>query len=354
MSHSLVLSPDERWLASLSGTADKNTLQLWDLTTGAARSIFTGDERRLASAAFTRDGKMLASIGQQEVRFWDTVSGREHGRLKEGGRSFNASAVSFAPDGKTLATIDGTCIAIQLWDVATGTLRPGPEGHSTNWVRTPVFSPDGKSVTTSGGLDGTIRVWETATGRPLALLDGLPSTVLQCALSADGRTLVSCWDDKLLLSDAATGRELHVLETNDWRRHKGRANMRMHVSNDGQKALVFRNVSESRAEPDWLITCWDTTKRKQLFRRHVVYHGSERQIAISPDATIFALPGARLGPMYLEDVETGERLLTFPTLKGNDSPLIFSRDGRWLLSYGSAPAAAAPGGHTRRLRCGRC
>jgi RNA polymerase sigma factor (sigma-70 family) len=360
LSHSLVLSPDERWLASLSGTADKNTLQLWDLTTGEARSIFTGDQRRLASAAFTRDGKTLATIGQQEVHFWDTASGRERGRLKGEGRSFNTSAVAFAPDGKTLATMEGLCGAIHLWNVATGELRPGPEGHSTNWVRTPVFSPDGKRVTTSGGLDCTIRVWETKSGRPLALLRGSPSTVLQCALSADGRTLVSCWDDKLLLSDAATGRELHVLETNDWRQHKGRANMRMHVSNDGRKAIVFRSVSESGGagaapagggfESDWLITCWDTTKRKQLFRRQLAYHDSERNLAVSPDAKIFALPGAKREPMRLEDVETGERLLTFPTLKGNDTPLVFSGDGRLLLSYFTTQAASAPRGYSRALR----
>jgi WD domain, G-beta repeat len=213
-------------------------------------------------------------------------------------------------------------------------------------------------LTTSGGLDCTIRVWETKSGRPLAFLRGSPSTVLECALSADGRTLVSCWDDKLLLSDAATGHELHVLESNDWRRHKGRANMRMHVSNDGRKAIVFRDVSESRGgapvgggfKSDWLITCWDTTNRKQLFRRQLAYHDSERDLAVSPDAKIFALPGSKREPMRLEDIETGEPLLSFPALKGDDTPSVFSWDGRLLLSYFSTRTPSSPSGYSRTLR----
>jgi RNA polymerase sigma factor (sigma-70 family) len=360
LSNSLILSPDERWLASLCGTADKNTLLLWDLTTGKTKRIFTGDQQRLASAIFTADSKTLATIGQQEVRFWDTASGRERGRLKGEGRSFNPSAVSFAPDGKTLAAMEGLCGTIHLWDVATGELKPEPEGHSTSWFRPQAFSPDGERVATSGGMDGTIRIWETASGRQLALLRRSPSSVLDCAISADGRTLVSCWDDRVLLSDAATGRELHVLEVNDWRRLNQRPNMRMHVSSDGRKAIVLRNANGSATggagaagggpfTNDWLMTCWDTTARKQLFRRQLAYHGSEREIAVSPDATVFALPGTTREPMRLEDVETGERLLAFPILKRSDKPLAFSADGRLLLSHAFTPVPPPGRGSTQTL-----
>jgi RNA polymerase sigma factor (sigma-70 family) len=364
LSHSLVLSPDERWLASLTSTAppDRSRLQVWSLTTGQARLIATGDQEHLASAAFSADGKTLATIGHSEVRFWDTASGQERGRLKGGSQSFSTSAVAFAPDGKTQATMENHGDAIHLWDLATGGPKPGPEGHSSGWVRMPVFSPDGQRVTTSGGLDGTIRVWETTSGRQVALLRRSPSSVLHCALSADGRTLVSCWDDALVLSDAATGREQHVLETNDWRRHNGRPNVGMLVSGDCRKAFVFRNVSGlglgaggagaggAGFESIWEITGWDTTRRERLFRRQLAYAGGPRDLVISPDGKILAVPGENREPMHLEDMETGERLLAFPTLKEGNNPLAFSPDGRLLLSSSSAPAPSAPGGMKRMVQ----
>ncbi len=274
--NSLVFSPDGCWLASLSrDAADKIFVQLWNLMTGKAAHTVAADQDGIESVAFTADSKMLATVSKREVHFWDTVSGRDRRHLKGEGRSFNSTAASFAPDSKTLAIAEGMCGVIHLWDVATGELKPEAEGHSTNWVRTPTFSPDGKRVTTSGGLDGTIRIWDATSGRQLALLRRSPSTVLECVLSVDGKTLISCWDDKVLLSDAATGRELHVLETNDWRRRNGHPYMGMHVSRDGRKAIVLRNLSPGGYGPgggrenDWRMTCWDTIARKQLFRRQL-------------------------------------------------------------------------------------
>jgi WD40 repeat protein len=103
-------------------------------------------------------------------------------------------------------------------------------------------------------------------------------------------------------------------------------------------------------ESSWQITGWDTTRRVQLFRRQLAYQRSPRDLVISPDAKILAVPGVQREPMHLEDVETGERLLAFPTFKKGNSPLAFSPDGRLLLSNTSASAPSAPGGMKRILR----
>jgi hypothetical protein len=154
---------------------------------------------------------------------------------------------------------------------------------------------------------------------------------------------------------------LHVLETNDWRRLNQRPNMRMHVSSDGRKAIVLRNGRGSAPggagaaagggpfTSDWLMTCWDTSRRKQLFQRQLAYESSERDLAVSPDATVFALPGTMREPMRLEDVETGELLLTFPIHKRRDHPLAFSADGRLLLSHALPLAPPLARGFTRTL-----
>jgi len=96
-----------------------------------------------------------------------------------------------------------------------------------------------------------------------------------------------------------------------------------------------------------LVTGWDTAKRKQPFRRRRgrVYLG----LAISPAGKVLAVaqggcPGkgpkvpAGQGPIRLEDLATGEELVTFPVVKRQTQPLAFSPDGRLLATYTLGPA----------------
>ncbi|MGH7172860.1 MAG: WD40 repeat domain-containing protein, partial [Gemmataceae bacterium] len=103
-------------------------------------------------------------------------------------------------------------------------------------------------------------------------------------------------------------------------------------------------------ESEGRIIGWDIPTRKQRFRRRLTYQGSERDLAISPDANMLAVPQVKRQPMHLEDAETGERLLTFPILKGQTNPLLFSQDGRLLFSNTSSPALAPVKGHIQTLR----
>src|SRR5262249_41087047 len=89
-----------------------------------------------------------------------------------------------------------------------------------------------------------------------------------------------------------------------------------------------------------LITGWDTATHKQLFRRR--RPGTEYWNTVSADGRVLAVPhprgsanremGVGRGPMRLEELATGERLLTFPTREQQTWPLAFSSDGRLLAS----------------------
>jgi RNA polymerase sigma factor (sigma-70 family) len=358
--NSLALSADERWLAALTrGAANKITVQRWDLTTGEAAPAVAADQKYLHAVAFTPDSKTLATIGWLDVRFWDAASGRERGRTKSDGRMF-AAAVSFSPDSKTMAAAEMYCGALHLWDVPTGEHRPQPEGHSSHWLGTAAFSPDGQHVATNGRIDGTLRVWDAATGRLLMQVRRSPRSVFACAFSADGRTLYSCWDDKLIVSDAATGRELRVWKPDDPDKpNVARQLMGMYLSDDRRKLMAVSQSMDPQPLPVCSLVGWDTATRKQLFRRRLA-SSANFWIAVSVDAGLLALPAADhdgnkgaagRGPMQLEDVQTGERLLTFPTLKGQTWPLVFSADGRLLISTTSGPAPPpAPGGWSQTLR----
>jgi RNA polymerase sigma factor (sigma-70 family) len=341
----LVLSSDGRWLASLgSEKNDKRVVQLWDATMGKATHAVGTDQNYLAGAAFTPDGKILATVGWNEVRFWDVANGRELARTKSGGRSF-ASSIAFSPDGKTLVTNEKYSGALHRWDVASGAMKPEPVGHSS-WPNEPAISPDGRRVATGDNLNGRFFVWNPATGEQLASVHG-SQWVRGCAFLSDGKTLYSAWaGHKLIFSDAANGRELHALKLEDPDRpNTQQSGMYLHLSKDGKTLIALSHYDVKKRGkffPELLVTGWDTATRKQLFRRRRVR--DDFSIAISedakmlaasqrgdPDALVKEAPGT--GPMQLEDLATGEHLLTFPTLKGQSWPLAFSPDGRLLASY---------------------
>jgi WD40 repeat protein len=361
---SLALSPDGRTLASLNS----ESVRLWDATTGKALHTVAKGQKVLAALAFTPDGQTLATAGWSDIRFWDVATGRYQGRTQES--LSRGPSIAFTPDGRTLATAErDSQSAVSLWDVVTGKRSPQPAGHRGRPHGT-AFSADGRRVATGGGLDGTVQVWDLATGEPLAQVRRPGQWVRDIAFSPDGTSLFSTWtDDNLWVCDATTGTPRHAIKLEDPDRPDTyQSAISMYRSADGKTLVAFSyyhpRKGGGRGNMETLITGWDTSTRRQLFRRR--RPGWDSWLALSPDARVLAaaVPGDRsaikpamgTGPMRLEDVATGALLLTFPTLDGQTWPLAFSPDGRLLASnnsdykrQGKAGDPAAATGQTLRL-----
>ncbi len=96
----------------------------------------------------------------------------------------HAQAVAFSRDGKLLVSV-GQDARVRLF--AAGDFSPAGafEGH-TKSANTISFSPDGKRLAT-GSTDLTVRVWSFPGGKPLGVLRGR----LSAAFSPDGRFLAA-------------------------------------------------------------------------------------------------------------------------------------------------------------------
>ena len=213
---SLAFSPDGKILAS---SGEDQEIKLWDPATAKSVGTLKGHKGLVSRVAFSPDGKTLASGGkEQAIRLWDVKAGKETRTLD--GHPGGISSLAFSPDGKVLAS-SGPDKTVKLWDVASGkesaTLKEfgGP-------VTCVAFSPDDKTLATAGGttdpakIIGEVKLWDVRTSKSIADLKGHTGYVQCVAFSPDGKTLASGRPDRTVkLWDVATGKNIDTYQAQD-------------------------------------------------------------------------------------------------------------------------------------------
>jgi WD40 repeat protein len=315
-----------------------HTIRLIDVATGTERRTVAQGTQRISSLAFTPDSKSLVAVGD-DARVYDVKRGKALRTLPgvHGGR--------FTPDGRHLVSIGGM---IRVWDFATGQELHPPEGPRSA-ADSLTFAPDGKTLATSGFSDnGAIHLWDAASGKFRGTLTGHDKTsyVRAVQFMPDGRLVSGGGDSTIRVWDVGAAKELFQFKLHEPRAGEERLQVvSLHVAADGKTvAAAATGFGGPGSKEGTKVFAWDLAHRKRIAHHEQTgaYFGDWP--GFSADARAFLARDEK--GMLLRDMASGKELLRFQpqaqpsgegVLNANilESPYTFSPDGKVAAVRGS-------------------
>lgn len=148
------------------------------------------------NVCFSPDGsRLIASLDQETIGFWDVDSGRL-ARRWHAGPSAGAHVPLLSADGRSLL-VGGRDRPLQLWEVASGKERCRFDKTNTGGYAVAALSPDSRILAAWTGYMRPIQLWSLMTGALLGKLDvtAIPASPLCMTFSPDSQFLATALND---------------------------------------------------------------------------------------------------------------------------------------------------------------
>jgi len=380
--HSAAVSSDGKTLAIGS-----REIRLWDMAAGESLAVFGTSNLPIRALAFTQNGSILVSGGDNTVKIWDAASRQLLKSLPR--QQLDIADLAISPDGKTLASTTGDYRQpeisgqVKLWDLDSCELLQTLPDYVTRYYDVK-FTPDGgvlvfsdaqnkvcfwdingremkleiycdhrvrcfefipsKNWLVTTGAPGNVSIWDVASGKRIALCEGHEESTYSLACSPDGTAvatggqegLVKLWATPVYRgNDQSTAARIH-----QWPEDAGSSEAQTVDVAEPPLATLTGPGSGMRYvdfTPDGskLVVAgygkhtdvFDVKTGKLLHR--LAQESNIFSGAISSDGETLATGGH---DVRLWDIKTGERFAAFGRLGGTIRALALSPDGKTLLS----------------------
>jgi WD40 repeat protein len=321
----MAVAADGRTVATLG----KKAVRLWDPDTGKEKRSLAlpGEETSMllpSALALSADGRTVALASNRHLLAWDCATGKERFRRLDAGWS---SAVALSPDGQTLiwGLVDGP--TIHRWDLVADKELVAAPGHEYG-VEAVSFAPDGSSLAT--GDDHTVRLWKLAAPAgspgPSSPTGDAPLTIpaSQSAWLSDGKLLTAALSaETASLRDTSTGKAVWTLP--DVKMLSAFA-----ASADGKYVAIGGYYLDGQRVRGRVFVCAVSTG--QVVRTLEGQQGIAHSVAFSPDGKRLA---SGMDCVRVWGLATGREWRRLPEVTRHCKSLAFTADGSKLVAAGT-------------------
>jgi WD40 repeat protein len=362
----LAVSPDGKRLASGSTEVGfpKRCVRLWDLPAPNEAVPVVSSEDTPRHLEFSRDGQVLVFAGVGTFGLVDVETRKVAVRWKCRG-ALQSTCACLSPDGRTVVaaeTFSGESSVLGVWDIAAQKRieNQKPEFNSWGFDLRLVSWGDAAHVPTSGknlvivGTDDQaqlhVRVFD-ASGKCVLDADETTLPRQQLQIPQLKRKLPELYPPHVLLDDEkawvilmATPIELRPRPEAELGQRRAQEPQPLSTL-DGHRGLIVKfafspdGKTLASASYDGTVKLWDFAARREIATLTVEGLRLLSTVVFSPDGNTIATAGKPLdSPLRLWDVATGRLKTTLKRQRGNIVAVVFTPNGKGLVSASGATA----------------